>query len=88
MLVVMHPDLQNTLPDTNFITKLLHNSLILLLHPPAHLIREQIHLILLILRELGPEPLLHASMMMVAEVIMTVVVGIAIWVIGLGETRA
>jgi len=79
MLVVMHPDLQNTLTDTNFITKLLHNSFILLLHSPPHLIREQIHLVLLILRELGPEPLLHTPMMMVAEVNITVVVGIAVW---------
>lgn len=84
----MHPDLQNTLPDANFITKLLHNSLILLLHPPPHLLCEQMHLFLLILRELGPEPLLHASMMMVTEVIITVVVGIAIGIIRLGKTRA
>jgi len=60
MLVVVHPDLENVALDANVHTELLDCEVVVLLNPPTQLFCEGAHLILLLLRELGPEPFFHS----------------------------
>lgn len=57
VFVIVHPNLQNPSVHPNLMAELLHQFLVPLLHLPPHSLRELVHLILLILCELGPEPL-------------------------------
>lgn len=57
VLVVVHPHLEDLAPHADLLAELLHQRLVLLLHPPAQPLRERQHLLLLLRRELGPEPL-------------------------------
>lgn len=57
VLVVVHPDLEHMALDARLVAELLHRRLVLLLDPPPNPLREHQHLVLLVLRELGPEPL-------------------------------
>jgi|UniRef100_A0A804UG29 hypothetical protein len=57
VLVVVHPDLEDLPPDADLVAEVLHQRVVLLLHPPAEAFRERQHLLLLLRRELGPDPL-------------------------------
>ncbi|WVZ99718.1 hypothetical protein U9M48_044979 [Paspalum notatum var. saurae] len=57
VLVVVHPDLEDLAADADLVAEVLHQGLVLLLHPPPQALRERQHLLLLLGRELGPEPL-------------------------------
>jgi len=59
MLIVMHPHLEYVPFDTQFHAKLLDCCLVMFLDPPAELLCKTAHFVLLLLRELGSEPLLH-----------------------------
>lgn len=56
-LVVMHPDLENILPNPNLLAELLHQALVLLPHLPPKSLRQLLHLLLLLSGEFRPEPL-------------------------------
>lgn len=58
VFIVMHPNFENTFGDANFITELLHQTFIALLHFPPQPLRKTIHLLLLLLTELRPVSLL------------------------------
>lgn len=58
VLVVVHPNLEHMTFHAHFATELLHHCLVMLLNPPPQPLCQTEHLILLLLRELGPEPLL------------------------------
>jgi hypothetical protein len=57
VLVVVHPHLEHLAPHADLRAELLHQRLLLLLHPPSEPLRERQHPRLLLRRELGPEPL-------------------------------
>jgi len=57
VLIVVHPDLEDLAPDADLVAEVLHQRVVLLLHPPAEALRERQHLLLLLRRELGPEAL-------------------------------
>jgi hypothetical protein len=57
VLVVVHPHLEHLAPHGGLRAELLHQRVVLLLHPPPEPLRERQHLLLLLRRELGPEPL-------------------------------
>lgn len=57
VLVIVHPHLENSFVDADFAAKLQDHLLVPLLHLPPNSFRELVHLFLLILAELGPEPL-------------------------------
>lgn len=57
VLIVVHPNLENAFVDSDFVAEVVDNLLVPLLHLPSHSFRKLIHLILLVLAELGPEPL-------------------------------
>lgn len=57
VLIVVHPHLENAFVDSDFVAEVVDNLLVPLLHLPSHSFGKLIHLILLVLTELGPEPL-------------------------------
>lgn len=57
VLIVVHPNLENAFVDSDFVAEVVDNLLVPLLHLPSHSFRKLIHLILLVLAELSPEPL-------------------------------
>jgi hypothetical protein len=57
VLVVVHPDLEDVALDVDLVAELLHGGLVVLLDAPAHALRERQHPVLLLLGELGAEPL-------------------------------
>jgi hypothetical protein len=57
VLIVVHPNLENAFVDSDFVAEVVDNLLVPLLHLPSHSFRKLMHLILLVLAELGPEPL-------------------------------
>ncbi|WVZ25926.1 hypothetical protein V8G54_004470 [Vigna mungo] len=59
VLVVVHPHLEDPSRDPNVIAELLDQSIIPFLHSPPQFLREVLHLLLLLLAELGPVPLLR-----------------------------
>lgn len=59
MLVIVHPDLEDVALDPGLGAELLDRRLVVLLNSPAEPLREHQHPVLLLLRELGPEPLLQ-----------------------------
>uniref|UniRef100_A0A8R7QG75 Uncharacterized protein n=1 Tax=Triticum urartu TaxID=4572 RepID=A0A8R7QG75_TRIUA len=58
VLVVVHPDLEDVALDAHLVAELQHGRLVVLLDAPPHALREGQHLVLLLLGELGAEPLL------------------------------
>lgn len=58
LLVIVHPNLKNLSLDTHLRTKVLYLLLIVFLDLPINLVSKLHHPILLVLRELSPEPLL------------------------------
>ena len=57
VLVIMHPDLKNPSFNPNLTAKPLQRIFTTFLHFPPNFLREFLHLLLLLLRKLGPEPL-------------------------------
>lgn len=57
VLIVVHPNLENAFVDSDFVAEVVDNLLVPLLHLPSHSFGKLMHLILLVLTELGPEPL-------------------------------
>uniref|UniRef100_A0A804LUZ5 Uncharacterized protein n=1 Tax=Zea mays TaxID=4577 RepID=A0A804LUZ5_MAIZE len=58
VLVVVHPHLEHVALDADLLAELLHGGLVVLLDAPPQPLRERQHPVLLLLRELGAEPLL------------------------------
>uniref|UniRef100_A0A0A9DBH4 Uncharacterized protein n=1 Tax=Arundo donax TaxID=35708 RepID=A0A0A9DBH4_ARUDO len=61
VLVVVHPNLEDVALDADLVGELLHGGLVVLLDAPPDALRERQHLVLLLLGELGAEPLLAGS---------------------------
>lgn len=59
VLVVVHPDLKDSPLHPDFLAELLNHRLLLPLDLPPDLLRKAQHLLLLLLGEFRPEPLLH-----------------------------
>jgi len=61
VLIVVHPHLEDPSWNANLIAEILHQPFIPFLHSPPQTLREILHLFLLLLAELGPEPLLSTG---------------------------
>ena len=59
MLVVVHPHLEDVALHAGLVAELLNYVVVMLLNPPPQLLRQLQHLILLLLREFRPIPLLR-----------------------------
>ncbi|ONI14159.1 hypothetical protein PRUPE_4G265700 [Prunus persica] len=57
VLIVVHPNLENHFVHINLIAKLMHNLLVPLLHLSPNPVCNLVHLVLMVLAELGHEPL-------------------------------